>query len=72
MSECVCVSDCVSGCGTYTVLCLIHLIPLVVSPYPIAGDEIVDVTVIDDGWMEGRVKRTGDYGMLPSNYVEKQ
>ena len=37
-----------------------------------AGDEIVDVTVIDDGWMEGRVKRTGNYGMLPSNYVEKQ
>lgn len=36
------------------------------------GDEIVEVTVIDDGWMEGRVKRTGKYGMLPSNYVDKQ
>lgn len=36
------------------------------------NDEIVDVTVIDDGWMEGRVKRTGQYGMLPSNYVEKR
>lgn len=36
------------------------------------GDEIVDVEVIDDGWMEGRVKRTGEKGMLPSNYVEKQ
>ena len=35
------------------------------------GDEIVEVTVIDDGWMEGRVKRTGKYGMMPSNYVEK-
>lgn len=35
------------------------------------GDAIVDVTVIDDGWMEGRVERTGNYGMLPSNYVEK-
>jgi len=29
------------------------------------------VTVIDDGWMEGRVERTGQYGMLPSNYVER-
>lgn len=37
-----------------------------------SGDEIVEVNVIDDGWMEGRVKRTGDYGMLPSNYVEKK
>ena len=36
------------------------------------GDEIVDATVIDDGWMEGRVKRTGQFGMLPSNYVERQ
>ncbi len=36
------------------------------------GDEITEITVIDDGWMEGRVKRTNQYGMLPSNYVEKQ
>ena len=36
------------------------------------GDEIIDVTVIDEGWVEGRVKRTGQYGMLPSNYIEKQ
>ena len=35
------------------------------------GDMIVDVTVIDDGWWEGRVERTGQYGMLPSNYVEE-
>ena len=35
------------------------------------GDFIVDVTVIDDGWMEGRVERTGQFGMLPSNYVEE-
>ena len=34
-------------------------------------DIITEVTVIDDGWMEGRVERTGQYGMLPSNYVEK-
>lgn len=34
------------------------------------GDLVSDVTVIDDGWMEGRVERTGEYGMLPSNYVE--
>ena len=36
-----------------------------------SGDEIIEVTVIDEGWMEGRVKKTGQYGMLPSNYVEK-
>jgi len=35
------------------------------------GDVIVDATIIDEGWMEGRVQRTGQYGMLPSNYVEK-
>lgn len=35
------------------------------------GDIIVDATVIDEGWMEGRVQRSGQYGMLPSNYVEK-
>ena len=39
---------------------------------PFLGDAIIDVTVIDEGWMEGRVQRTGAYGMLPSNYVEKQ
>ena len=35
------------------------------------NDLISEVTVIDDGWMEGRVERTRQYGMLPSNYVEK-
>lgn len=35
------------------------------------GDIIVDGKVIDEGWMEGRVERTGQYGMLPANYVEK-
>ncbi|XP_033646915.1 LIM and SH3 domain protein 1-like isoform X2 [Asterias rubens] len=34
------------------------------------GDVIIDATVIDDGWMEGRVESTGAHGMLPSNYVE--
>ncbi|XP_071788302.1 LIM and SH3 domain protein 1-like isoform X3 [Asterias amurensis] len=34
------------------------------------GDIIIDATVIDDGWMEGRVESTGAHGMLPSNYVE--
>ncbi|XP_062302878.1 LIM and SH3 domain protein 1 [Osmerus eperlanus] len=34
------------------------------------GDVIVDVQVIDEGWMYGRVERTGHQGMLPANYVE--
>ena len=35
------------------------------------GDIIIDASVIDDGWMNGRIERTGDYGMFPSNYVEQ-
>ena len=38
----------------------------------VPGDVILDANVIDDGWMEGKVQRTGQAGMLPSNYVEKQ
>ncbi|XP_078281070.1 LIM and SH3 domain protein 1 [Rhinoraja longicauda] len=34
------------------------------------GDLIVDVQQIDEGWMYGKVERTGDTGMLPANYVE--
>jgi len=37
----------------------------------VEGDIITDGVQIDEGWMEGRVERTGQYGMLPSNYVEK-
>ncbi|RXN12809.1 LIM and SH3 domain 1-like protein [Labeo rohita] len=34
------------------------------------GDIILDVQQIDEGWMYGRVERTGQQGMLPANYVE--
>lgn len=34
------------------------------------GDTINNVHRIDDGWLEGRVQRTGKYGMFPANYVE--
>ncbi|XP_054463030.1 LIM and SH3 domain protein 1 isoform X3 [Anoplopoma fimbria] len=34
------------------------------------GDVIIDVQQIDEGWMYGRVERTGQQGMLPANYVE--
>ncbi|XP_048064821.1 LIM and SH3 domain protein 1 [Megalobrama amblycephala] len=34
------------------------------------GDLILDVQQIDEGWMYGRVERTGQQGMLPANYVE--
>ncbi|XP_061178124.1 LIM and SH3 domain protein F42H10.3-like isoform X7 [Saccostrea echinata] len=33
-------------------------------------DLIIQCQPIDEGWMEGTVKRTGQRGMLPSNYVE--
>merc|ERR1712013_154775 len=36
----------------------------------IEGDIITEGEMIDDGWMTGRVERTGEHGMLPSNYVE--
>uniref|UniRef100_A0A2C9K588 SH3 domain-containing protein n=1 Tax=Biomphalaria glabrata TaxID=6526 RepID=A0A2C9K588_BIOGL len=35
------------------------------------GDHIVNVEVVDAGWMIGTVQRTGQHGMLPSNYVER-
>lgn len=34
------------------------------------GDVITDGNIIDEGWMTGTVQRTGENGMLPSNYVE--
>ena len=34
------------------------------------GDIITNVHRIDEGWMEGRVQRTGKYGLFPANYVE--
>merc|ERR1719273_2952942 len=33
------------------------------------GDLIINCMKIDDGWMCGTVHRTGQYGMLPANYV---
>lgn len=35
------------------------------------GDLITKVSSIDEGWMTGRVQRTGLTGMLPANYVEQ-
>ncbi|KAK5601244.1 hypothetical protein CRENBAI_002307 [Crenichthys baileyi] len=35
------------------------------APPPSAGWQ-----QIDEGWMYGRVERTGQQGMLPANYVE--
>ena len=34
------------------------------------GQIIREVTVIDDGWSEGRLLHNRQYGMFPSNYVE--
>jgi len=33
-------------------------------------DIIIHCDPIDDGWMMGTVERSGQQGMLPSNYVE--
>lgn len=35
------------------------------------GDMICDGEIVGEGWMEGTNMRTGETGMLPSNYVEK-
>lgn len=34
----------------------------------VEGDEAINVTIIDDGWIQGTIKRTGESGLLPSNY----
>ncbi|KAK7901922.1 hypothetical protein WMY93_018691 [Mugilogobius chulae] len=36
----------------------------------VEGDVIIDAEQIDEGFMNGTVERTGEHGMLPSNYVE--
>eukprot|EP01137_Pigoraptor_chileana_P009230 Opistho-2@57171 len=35
----------------------------------VEGDVIINGEIIDEGWMRGTVERTGESGMLPSNYV---
>ncbi|PAA57104.1 hypothetical protein BOX15_Mlig032197g1 [Macrostomum lignano] len=35
------------------------------------GDVVTNGDPIDEGWMYGIVERTGQFGMLPSNYVEE-
>ena len=35
------------------------------------GDTIIDIEMIDEGWMYGTVRRTKKRGMLPANYVER-
>ena len=34
------------------------------------GDRIVDCEVVDEGWINGTVERTGQRGLIPKNYVE--
>ena len=34
------------------------------------GDTAVEVEVIDDGWIMATIERTGQRGMVPSNYFE--
>jgi hypothetical protein len=36
------------------------------------GDVITNCQVVDEGWVIGTVKRTGQKGMIPSNYIELQ
>lgn len=35
------------------------------------GDMITNGEIVAEGWMLGTNMRTGEYGMLPSNYVEQ-
>jgi len=37
----------------------------------VEGDVLLDVSVIDEGWLKGRVERTGQTGMFPAHYAEK-
>ena len=36
------------------------------------GDLIIDVITIDRGWIFGRVKRSGQSGLIPFNYLERK
>jgi len=36
----------------------------------VEGDYVTNSEIIDEGWMTGTIERTGQHGMLPSNYVE--
>ena len=36
----------------------------------VEGDRVVNVEVVDDGWITGTVERTGQTGMAPSNYFQ--
>lgn len=35
------------------------------------GDIIEDFQLIEEGWGTGTVQRTGERGMIPSNYIEQ-
>jgi len=35
------------------------------------NDTISNVQPVDDGWVIGVVQRTGERGMIPSNYIEQ-
>jgi len=35
------------------------------------GDFIVDVEILDEGWAVGTIERTGQRGMIPSNYIQE-
>ncbi|KXJ11135.1 LIM and SH3 domain protein 1 [Exaiptasia diaphana] len=37
----------------------------------VEGDIVIEPNIIDEGWMEGRIERTGQFGMIPANYVEQ-
>lgn len=37
----------------------------------VEGDIVLNAEIIDEGWMTGTIERTGQTGMLPSNYVEQ-
>jgi LIM and SH3 domain protein 1 len=34
------------------------------------GDIIINCQAVDEGWVIGTVKRNGQKGMIPSNYIE--
>jgi len=35
------------------------------------NDIIYNVEILDEGWAMGTVERTGQHGMIPSNYIEE-
>ena len=36
------------------------------------NDIIIDVEILDEGWATGVLEKSGERGMIPSNYIQQE